>query len=149
MELTLTPCEDLAEAGQLVSSNMAADYSRHGLVWDEQVFQANWQQWTWHWLQKGARRHGLIAWNLDSPIWYLRELQLYPDRQGLGIGRQAMMLAEQEAQRCACRYMRLRVLSGSRAEALYQRLGYQCLRRDPTPRGQLLGLQKRLFATTP
>lgn len=149
MVLTLTPCEDLAEAQQLVSSNMAADYSRHGLVWDEQVFQVNWQQWTWHWLQTGARRHGLLAWNLDSSVWYLRELQLYPDRQGLGIGQQAMMLAEHEARRCACHYMRLRVLSGSRAEALYRRLGYQCLRRDPTPRGQLLGLQKRLFDSTP
>ncbi|ALM53170.1 GNAT family N-acetyltransferase [Halomonas huangheensis] len=147
--LRLAPCHEAERAQCLVRDNMAADYRRHGLEWDAEGFHSRWQQWCWRWLESVeqesvGQRLGLMAWNIDAQVLYLRELHVYSDRQGRGVGQQALALVELEALRLGCRYIRLRVLSGSRAEALYLRHGYQQLRRDPTPGGWVLGMQKAL-----
>ncbi|MGQ7247985.1 GNAT family N-acetyltransferase [Halomonas sp. V046] len=140
----LVACGDPRRAEALIRRNMAVDYRRHGLDWDDDAFRREWPRLTWCWLVRHDRRCGLMGWQLRHGILYLHELQVCEGERGKGVGAQALALVEAQARRDDCVAVRLRVLSGSRAEALYRRQGYRKLREDPTPRGSIFGLEKRL-----
>jgi N-acetylglutamate synthase-like GNAT family acetyltransferase len=66
---------------------------------------------------------------------YLGLLSVQPARQGTGIGRQLVTVAENFARGSGARVMDLRVIS-ARAEQLlpfYRRLGYEVVRSEPFP----------------
>nr|WP_300314748.1 GNAT family N-acetyltransferase [Halomonas sp.] len=142
--LLLVPCDDLRAAQALVRGNMAEDYQRHGLSWDEDSFIQRWPRLEWRWLMLARRRCGLLAWEVLEARLYLRELQVMADERGRGLGSLALGRVEQEAMAQGCTAVRLKVLSGSRAAALYRRCGYQQVQMTPTPRGQTYGLEKAL-----
>lgn len=79
---------------------------------------------------------------------YLRELQVMAGEQGQGLGSLALARVEQEAMAQGCTAVRLKVLSGSRAAALYRRCGYQQVQEASTPQGQVWGLEKALPSET-
>jgi predicted N-acetyltransferase YhbS len=66
---------------------------------------------------------------------YLGLLSVQPARQGTGIGRQLVTMAEKFARQSGSRVMDLRVISARGDELLpfYRRLGYEFVRAEPFP----------------
>lgn len=126
MNLSLRPAEDteMALSESLSRLNMSAYRATRGESWDSSRFRASWAEFENLAILDGGQCCGFIRLLPEGEALAIRDLQVVPERQGLGIGTWAISQARQLAAARAYRALQLRVYPENPAMALYARLGF-------------------------
>lgn len=92
-----------------------------------------------------ARMVGLIETVLHADHLWIENLAVRPDCQGKGLGRQLLAHAERKASEAGRTETRLLTNAAFEANvALYQRVGYRIVRREPFMGGTSIHMSKKL-----
>lgn len=123
--ITFRPAQDLAGAARLTLANMRPYYEQYAVDWDAPEIEKltkvliNWD------IVREGETVGVIRLSLDSEGCHLRDLQVDPRYQNLGIGTQAIAEVERFAKESGALTLRLKVFKLSPAFNLYTRQGFR------------------------
>lgn len=119
--------DDLRFAQQLVEETMSPYWQKRRMVFSRQLFKEQWVRLETAIVMRHEQRAGLIAWDSEGSIHYLRELHLVAPWRGQGIGADVLnnWIARQEA--LGAEKMRLKVFAENPARRLYERMGFRAM----------------------
>ncbi|MFF7708995.1 GNAT family N-acetyltransferase [Pseudomonas sp. NPDC007930] len=116
--------QDLAFAKALARRAMMPYYTRHGLLWRDEDFDAGWS-WRENYRLRGAGADlGFISLSHDGRALYIRELHLLESARGRGYGGQILQAVHADARRRRLPAVRLTVFKDNPAQRLYARQGF-------------------------
>lgn len=130
--MTLRPARDDEQAYvlALIRRNMDSYYRRHGIVWQQALFDASWHETDNFILLGDGEPVGVLRRVVDASAVYIRDLQIDAAYQGQGVGTFALECCRHWARDAGLAEVRLRVFVDNPAQALYCREGFVEVRRD-------------------
>ncbi|WP_051560000.1 GNAT family N-acetyltransferase [Marinobacterium jannaschii] len=140
MKLELIKVMELGAEERLVKHNMAEDYRRHNIVWDDAGFRQCWTETENYGLRWSGFEVGLLSLDEDAQALYIRNLQIVEPFQGEGFGAAALDVSLKLARQRNKQWLRLRAFTDSRALSLYRRFGFEAVKTE----GAFTALQCRV-----
>ena len=127
MELVLRHAEetDLAFCESLNRGNMSHYLADREITWDRERFLRSWADFENFVIQLAAQDVGLLRLTPEQNGLGLRDLQILPTHQNLGIGSWAVRQAQVIAASRGFHRLQLRVYEDNPAKRLYVRMGFQ------------------------
>ncbi|MFK3971043.1 GNAT family N-acetyltransferase [Pseudomonas sp. NPDC087358] len=122
--------EDLAFARELTRVNMRCYYTRYGLIWQPEAFDAQWPVRESYLVRKGGLSIGFLGFTVEQNYLYLRDVQLVEAYRGEGVGGWVMAYLSQMARDRGYSSIRLKVFKNNPATGLYRKLGYRQVGED-------------------
>lgn len=132
LRLRRATIEDLAFARELTRVNMRGYYSRYGLIWQPEAFDAEWPVRESYLIQKAGTVIGFLGFTVEHDYLYLRDVQLIEIYRGEGAGSWVMAQIAKAARQRRCKSVRLKVFKHNPAAELYSRLGYSIVGEEAT-----------------
>lgn len=126
MNLSLRPAEssELEVSESLSRLNMSSYRASRGILWDPGRFRPSWVEFENLAIFRGSQCCGFIRLLPEGEALAIRDVQIAPELQGLGIGTWAIEQIKQLASVRGYGVVKLRVYSENPAMALYGRLGF-------------------------
>lgn len=127
MRLALRPAtdDDRAFCEALTRSNLSVYLSARCMRWDAGLYEASWREFENLVIVADDRIAGVLRLRADGNVLEIRDLQVEPGAQGMGIGSWAIGQAKSMAAARGLEVVRLRVFEENPAKALYARLGFE------------------------
>lgn len=116
--------DDLVFARALARRTMMPYYTRHGLLWRDQDFDAGWQGRENYHLQVAGQPVGFISLSQDAQALYVREIHLLENARGRGHGGGVLAAVFALARHRQLPLVRLTVFKDNPAQWLYARTGF-------------------------
>lgn len=130
LSLRLATDEDREFCEALSRGNMCGYLSNRGIEWDSIRFHASWEHFENHVIAAGADVVGFMRLLPEHDALGLRDLQVLPQHQDMGVGTWAVQQAQLAATSRGFKLLQLRVYEENPAKELYARLGFRELSVD-------------------
>jgi len=127
MNIDIRKAESSGYASQLTQENMKVYYKARNLTWDPALFAANWHVFENKEVYFNAKRVGVLRLSFGDSNCYIRDVQIEPEYQGLGIGKQCLSYIVEYANTRNDIWIKLRVFAENPASNLYRRFGFKVL----------------------
>ena len=127
MNIDIRKAESSEYASQLTQENMKVYYKARNLTWDSALFAANWHVFENREVYFNTKRVGVLRLSFGDSNCYIRDVQIEPEYQGLGIGKQCLSYIVEYANTRNDIWLKLRVFSENPASNLYTRFGFKVL----------------------
>lgn len=124
MDIVIQASTEIEWASTLTRTNMQPYYQARGLVWDSAQYEAHWPQFENFSVIYQGQWVGVIRFTSDEQALYLRDLQIEPQYQRLGLGLSCLNYAVEHLKRHHLRRLRLNVFAENPAINLYRRFGF-------------------------
>jgi GNAT superfamily N-acetyltransferase len=124
LTLQSAACSDLPFAKELIRVNMRDYYSRYGLIWQPDAFDAEWPIRQNYLINRLDDVIGYLGLTREAGYLYVRDVQLIEPHRGEGVGTWVMEQIAAMARLECCASVRLKVFKSNPAVALYSRAGY-------------------------
>lgn len=127
MTLSLRPAsdEDREFCEALSRDNMRRYLARRSIEWDSNRFRESWEGFQNQMIVAGADVVGLMRLLPERDALGLRDLQVLPQHQAMGVGTWAVHQAQLAATHRAFKRLQLRVYEENPARAFYARMGFR------------------------
>lgn len=127
MPVQVEKSNSIASASELTRLNMRHYYQLRNIAWDQKTYQKNWSQFENFDVKYQGDWVGILRFSSDESALYIRDLQILPKYQNLGIGYSCLIYALEKAKSHSLSRLRLLVFSENRALNLYKRFGFKDL----------------------
>ncbi|ENM3767927.1 MULTISPECIES: GNAT family N-acetyltransferase [Vibrio] len=124
MEVKLKSGSDSLFAESLTKTNMAIYYQTRGIIWDHNQFVSSWTQLDNYEVHLEQTRVGIVRFSYSGDATFLRDFQILPEFQGIGIGSKCLDLVVRYALDRQSTRLVLRVFSENPAINLYESKGF-------------------------
>ena len=126
MNLSLRPAElkELDASESLSRLNMSSYRASRGISWDPERFRLSWGEFENLAIVQGVQCAGFIRLLPEDGALAIRDVQIFPELQGKGIGTWAIEQIKLLASERGYAVVKLRVYPENPAMALYARLGF-------------------------
>ncbi|WP_158700940.1 GNAT family N-acetyltransferase [Phytohalomonas tamaricis] len=132
---------DVVFARTLIRQTMSPYWRRRGMVFNTTLFMRQWVKLTAAIIERDETAVGVIAWENEPRVAYLREFHLVESYRGQGLGMQVLQDWINLQQNQGVETMYLKVFADNPARRLYERVGFRHAKNFEEIDG-LLGMQR-------
>ncbi len=127
VEVEVEKSNSIELASELTRLNMRLYYQVRNIIWDQRKYKENWSQFENFDVKYQGAWVGIIRFSSDENALYIRDIQISPKYQNLGIGLSCLRYALEKAKSHSLSRLRLLVFSENPALNLYKTFGFQDL----------------------
>ncbi|WP_412971822.1 GNAT family N-acetyltransferase [Glaciecola sp. MF2-115] len=124
MSITFRNTECLNKAAGLTFDNMRSYYERYGVSWDSKIIEGKTADLDNYDILIDNEVVGVFRLQYEIDCCYLRDIQIKPSHQNLGIGQLVLNEVKRRTQDALLATIKLRVFKISPAVGLYKRNGF-------------------------
>jgi ribosomal protein S18 acetylase RimI-like enzyme len=125
MDISFRSSENLREAATLTFKNMRSYYEQYGVSWDSNIIEDETVGLENYDIIADGVMIGVFRLQYENDSCYLRDLQVEPSHQNLGIGQMVLNEVKRRAIEAKLNTVQLRVFKISPAVELYKRNGFE------------------------
>jgi len=125
MDISFRSSENLREAATLTFKNMRSYYEQYGVSWDSNIIEDETVGLDNYDIIADGVMIGVFRLQYENDSCYLRDLQVEPSHQNLGIGQMVLNEVKRRAIEAKLNTVQLRVFKISPAVELYKRNGFE------------------------
>lgn len=125
MDIAFRSSENLREAAKLTFDNMRSYYEQYGVTWDSNIIEDKTVGLENYDIIADGVMVGVFRLQYENDSCYLRDVQIKPSHQNLGIGQMVLNEVKRRAREAKLNTVQLRVFKISPAVELYKRNGFE------------------------
>ena len=125
MRIEIRKAELSAWASILTQENMRRYYETRNIQWKPEHFKETWDAFENYYIDSQSQRVGVLRFSFDDSNFYIRDVQVEPNQQCLGIGSYCLTYAVNLAKDRGYQFIKLRVFSDNPAVSFYGRHGFK------------------------
>lgn len=127
MQIEIEESVSLVLAAELTRVNMLQYYQARNIVWEPERYELMWAESENFDVKYQGQWAGIIRLSSDRNALHLRDVQIVPKYQNLGIGFQCLSYARHKAKRQGLSRLRLLVFEENPASNLYLKFGFKIM----------------------